>query len=449
MSNDTATTSDKVDAVSPPPPPQTPTMTTSVTVKFRLDDTYAVAQSYDSSITVAEMQRQLAAMFQLQPEFVQLCHSRLGPVSGDCAELTTLAAVPQNEFSICEFQLSLSAAAAAFNAAATCDEKLKTLDLEVFYQQYHMPEFIVVNIVEQDRDEQQSDQPPEIVKRLIVEIDNNPAAKRFVGGFFDTHKSKSLAATIATIAIVISLCTLIASPFTADIEFHHAMTQTGPHETRLNRQGIVSRSVQTIKTRDIAHFTRDSQYVQATQNTDLFRRPPGRPESYIRPTFPTEQSIVKPNQLLHKVIVIQRAWRRYLYHRFMYAMAAEYRRLLAQQKANHIACADRERQFFVRECYTKTYPKTREDYNVIVLQIHKWKQKELARIRKITCTDGSKLALMNNLLNEEIRLLNGVERKWFERRKRLAAAKRERNLDDMGKPIRWIGYNSKLFISLV
>lgn len=200
--------------------------------------------------------------------------------------------------------------------------------------------------------------------------------------------------------------------------------------------------MQTIRTRDYAHATRENQYVQATQNTDLFSTSLSKPVTYLTPTHPTESSIVKPSRMLHSAIVIQRAWRRYLYHRFMYATAAEYRRLLAQQQANHIACANKELQLFVKECFRKTYPKTRDDFRVLVVQIHKWKQAEIKRISEIAWA-GPKIALLHNVLNEEIRMLNEIERKWLMQRKIIAEERREKNLDEMGKPIRWMGYNSE------
>lgn len=216
-----------------------------VTCKFTLENTHAVVQLYDSSLNMVEMAFEIAGKFQIDAKYIQLWHCDMGWCLDAMNCATRLCNVPQNEFEICEFELSLNKAAAAFNAEATCAVQLLTLDLEAFYRQYHMPDFIVVNILAEVKEELEENvdtqdnasdsqsvkdanevahynhqmlccygptctcldylreppkpdpalaicikkEPPAILKRVVVEIVNQPAVKRFVGGFFDTRKS--------------------------------------------------------------------------------------------------------------------------------------------------------------------------------------------------------------------------------------------------------------------
>lgn len=66
---------------------------------------------------------------------------------------------------------------------------------------------------------------------------------------------------------------------------------------------------------------------------------------------------------------------------------------------------------------------------------------QVQRINEIS-SGGPRIALLSNLLNQEIQLLNAVEKKHFAVRKQVAAQRSQRKLDEMGKPVRWVGYKS-------
>lgn len=69
----------------------------------------------------------------------------------------------------------------------------------------------------------------------------------------------------------------------------------------------------------------------------------------------------------------------------------------------------------------------------------------LLQVQRIneTSSGAPRIALLSNLLNHEIQLLNAVEKKYFAVRKHLAALRAQRKLDKMGEPVRWVGYKSK------
>lgn len=66
---------------------------------------------------------------------------------------------------------------------------------------------------------------------------------------------------------------------------------------------------------------------------------------------------------------------------------------------------------------------------------------QVQRINEIS-SGGPRIALLANLLNQEIQLLNAVEKKHFTVRKHVAALGLERKLDKMGEPVKWVGYKS-------
>lgn len=108
---------------------------------------------------------------------------------------------------------------------------------------------------------------------------------------------------------------------------------------------------------------------------------------------------------------------------------------------NHKLFEKHQHNLFVKDCIIKTFPKTREDFNVLIVQIHKWKASEIKRINALAW-GGTKIAMLHAVLNKEIQLLNAVEKKGYAQRLQNAAEKTDRKLDDMGKPIKWVGYKS-------
>lgn len=150
-----------------------------VTAKFELEDSYTIAQVYDSNISVADIRLDLASKFQLDVQYLRLWHQSLGV----CSDHNHLHDLPPNRFSIVEFRLMLSDAALAINNSTKNIHKHLRLDTEIFFGHYHLPEFSVVHI---DQDNEQND----VAKRLIVEIVNKPIQKHFIGGYRNTKTSK-------------------------------------------------------------------------------------------------------------------------------------------------------------------------------------------------------------------------------------------------------------------
>lgn len=66
---------------------------------------------------------------------------------------------------------------------------------------------------------------------------------------------------------------------------------------------------------------------------------------------------------------------------------------------------------------------------------------QIKRITKLH-SGGPRIAELNGLLDKEVQLLNGIERQRAEIRSHLAEVRAENTLNQMGEPIKWIGYRS-------
>lgn len=150
-----------------------------VTAKFELDDSYTIAQVYDSNISVADIRLDLASKFKVDVQYMDVWHQSVGV----CSDQLHLHELPPNLFCIVEFKLMLSVAALAKNNSTKYSDKQVRLDPEIFFSHYHLPEFSVVHI-DENHDKN------ELARRLIVEIINKPIQKHFIGGYRNTKTSE-------------------------------------------------------------------------------------------------------------------------------------------------------------------------------------------------------------------------------------------------------------------
>lgn len=126
--------------------------------------------------------------------------------------------------------------------------------------------------------------------------------------------------------------------------------------------------------------------------------------------------------------------------------AAEYRRLQSIQKKRQ----DKIRENYINSCSLReSFPKTKQDFDMLTSQIQGWKEGELKRI----CTDftgPSKIVELSAVLDKEVTLLNGIEKRRLEIRKETECERNDKLLQSLSEPVKWIGYKSefsKYFIS--
>lgn len=173
--------------------------TKDVTVKFLVDNAQCLAQTYPNTSLISEIKKDIAGKFQVQVEDIVFKQGNQQVIGG-----IALCNAEQNEFGVIEIQLELTDDA--------IDNDV-TLDTNVYYSQFPLNDIITVHVpVEMTRDG--------CAKDLIVEIENKPIAKPFVGGYRNVYTG---------------------------IEYYDAFSQTGPSEKVLSRLADkLTRDTQTV-----------------------------------------------------------------------------------------------------------------------------------------------------------------------------------------------------------
>jgi IQ and ubiquitin-like domain-containing protein len=142
------------------------------------------------------------------------------------------------------------------------------------------------------------------------------------------------------------------------------------------------------------------------------------------------------------VLILQRNFRRFILLKCVKKCAADYRALVAEQKARQAKQQENFVNKFLRECILKAQPTTKQDFDVLHAQIQKWKLSEIKRIGQ-QYSGGPKIAELNAVLDKEIQMLNGVEKQRQALRKEMQKLRTNKMLVDMGRPVKWVGYKSK------
>lgn len=146
----------------------------SITVKIYLPDDRenVLAVNFSNFIKIVELKQEIAKKFKVEPEdFVVLQKDE--EISDD-VELFDLQL---NDFGIIEIKLRLTEDAVEQGVA---------LDTEIYYSSFTLSEIITVHVPIETEDGE------EIVRDLMVEIENKSIKKPFVGGFIHKKTSKNI-----------------------------------------------------------------------------------------------------------------------------------------------------------------------------------------------------------------------------------------------------------------
>ncbi|XP_058116623.1 IQ and ubiquitin-like domain-containing protein [Anopheles ziemanni] len=379
-------------------PPAPPKCRKDVTVKFHLMKAQVVAHAYPRHHTVDEVREHIACKFQVKSKFLVLRqagaevpgHRRLGDI---CV----------SEYNVCDLELLLSEAARDENVL---------LNLKLYYKNLTLPDIITVRIPSEDGKPSRD---------VVVEIENQVITKPFVGGYINKH---------------------------SHIEYHHAFTQTGPPLERLKGPGQkYSRDTQTVCER---HTTTTSiprsQGVQHSGPVALIPSPQTVPSGHClvaHVPYESHAELERRQDLVGKVRLIQRNFRRVLWQRLIRKSAAEWRALQQQQEANETDAQRSKALAHNKTCVARTFPRTKEEFDALFAQIHCWKENELKLIGE-KYSGAPKIAEMNILLDKEIQLLNGVERQRRAIQREQTEAVVERQLAKISEPKRWVGCNNRV-----
>lgn len=99
-----------------------------------------------------------------------------------------------------------------------------------------------------------------------------------------------------------------------------------------------------------------------------------------------------------------------------------------------------------REQRAKQFPRTKNDFDMLLGEVQKWKIAEMKRINNMY-EGAPRIAEINILLNKEIEMLNNIECQRNLVYKSMEDSRQRQLLRKMGEPIKWIGYAGKQFES--
>ncbi|XP_070503513.1 IQ motif and ubiquitin-like domain-containing protein [Chironomus tepperi] len=143
---------------------------------------------------------------------------------------------------------------------------------------------------------------------------------------------------------------------------------------------------------------------------------------------------------IEKVRLIQRNFRLCRLKKCIRECASEFRRISAIKKKQE----EKIKQDYINaNRKSDNFPRTKKDFDVLFAQIATWKETETKRISK-EFTGPTRVIEIQALLEKEIQLLNGIEKRRLEIQGEIQAARQDRILKQCGEPIKWIGYRNTL-----
>lgn len=361
-----------------------------VTVKIQIPDREnTLAHAFNTSLKVEELKEDIAKKFRVESRVLKIFQ-----FDEEIQNEKLLSNLFFNEFGIIEISLKLTEEATANGVK---------LDANIYYSNFTLPDIITVHFpVSGDE-----------TRDLVVEIENKSIPKPFLGGF----RNKK-----------------------TQIEYHHAFTQTGPVPERIKFDGVSSRDTQTVEVQRVAEDTALSKATQAHGDPDDSSFNPGSGDQQVQvQSYKEYDEDAVRNDMIRKVIIIQRNFRVFRLKRCIKDCATEYRRLCTIKA---------KREARIKENYinthkkSKNFPKTKKDFDMLYSQITSWKESETKRIGQ-EFSGPTKIVELKALLEKEVQLLNGIEKRRLDIKKEREYMKQDKILEMLGTPVSWIGYKSE------
>ncbi|KAG5670744.1 hypothetical protein PVAND_000985 [Polypedilum vanderplanki] len=369
-----------------------------ITVKIKLDENVenTIAVNFPQSFNVGNLKEDISKKFNVDTKSL-LVYQHEEEIEND----QMLASLLLNDFGIVEIKLKLT------EEATLAGEKL---DINVYYSSFTLPDIITVHIPTTNEEGET------VMKDLVVEIENKAIKKPFLGGF--VHKKTK-------------------------IEYHHAITQTGPTIDQIEKlkEKTCTRDTQTAKLLQISTDTTKDQATQhfGSATESIYQPTKNDSEIEANKNYETSEQRDKRINLFGAVELIQRNFRRVRLNQCIKSCAAEYRRLQAIKKKQE----DRLKQDYINSNRkSENFPRTKKDFDLLFAQIAAWKEAERRKIQE-NFTGPSRIVELQALLEKEIQLLNGIESRKIEIREDMQISREDNVLARISEPIKWLGYNSK------
>lgn len=267
--------------------------------------------------------------------------------------------------------------------------------------QHVVPDIITVRVETED-----------IFKDITVEIENRSIQKPYLGGYKNNE---------------------------SELEYHHANTQTGPANPKVEPEYKNHRDTQTIETRNRKI---EQSYSRATQmsNEECFIAT-NTDKILVAKKYETAEEVEKKGIVLKAVLTIQRYFRRWKLKKALKALRAKYREMIENEEDEKREKMNEFEDQKIKEINAKTFPRTRDDFNMLYSMVDRWKKAQIERI-STNFSGSAKLAEFYLLLNKEIEMLAAIEKHRQRMKREMKDIELMRFFKAISDPVKWQGYKN-------
>ncbi|KOB72643.1 Uncharacterized protein OBRU01_10848 [Operophtera brumata] len=225
------------------------------------------------------------------------------------------------------------------------------------------------------------------------------------------------------------------------VVYHHAYTQTPQKPEKLPPNKKTCRDTQTAEEREKVY---DMSYSRATQMNSVQVFIPNVTDRIVAPKpYETYDEMIRRLNHNHYATIIQRAFRHHQFRQKIERWIKECLERISRMKEEDRLEREAMERRLRRDLVTKTYPKTREDFDQLYAMVDRWKHAEIARISRLH-SKGPKIAEFTLLLDKEVELLRCIEDYRVKLREDSRKIRDQRFLEDISKPVAWYGRDGKL-----
>ncbi|XP_045449335.1 IQ and ubiquitin-like domain-containing protein [Melitaea cinxia] len=356
-----------------------------IAIKFRIrNQNGAFTRSYHSIMKVHEVKNNLAGVFQVDPDNLVLLRE-----DRPLKDRMALLDLDYDKYGIVEVEL--------------LTKNNEKLNLDKLYKEMPVNDVLTVMVPFGST-----------LKHINVEIFSELMKKPFLGGYRNVHTGKI---------------------------YHHAYTQTPQKPEKLPPENKNCRDTQTAEMREKIY---DTSYSRATQMTTVHAYIPNVTDRIIVPKpYETYDEMIARLNHKHYASIIQRAFR---HHQFRQKVK-KWLKLCMERIAKMEEERRLEREAIERrlkkDLITKTFPRTREDFDQLYAMVDRWKHAEIARISQLH-SKGPRIAEFTLLLDKEVELLRCIEGYRVKVKEDNKKIKEKQFLEEISKPIAWYGRDGKL-----
>ncbi|CAG9579827.1 unnamed protein product [Danaus chrysippus] len=356
-----------------------------IAIKFSVhNQNNAFTRSYHSIMRVHEVKKNLAGIFQTAPDNIVILRQNR-PLKDRMA----LMDLDYDKYGIVEVDLFT--------------KNNETLNLEKLYKELPMTDVLTVTVPFGST-----------LKHINVEVFSEPMRKPFLGGYRNVHTG---------------------------IVYHHAYTQTPQKPEKLPPEKKNCRDTQTAEMREKIY---DTNYSRATQMQTVHAYIPNVTDRIIVPKpYETYEEMIARLNHDHYAAVIQRAFKHYQFRQKVKRWLRECMERIARMEEERRREREAMERRLKRDLVTRTFPKTREDFDQLYAMVDRWKHAEIARISQLH-SKGPKIAEFTLLLDKEVELLRCIEAYRVKVKEDSRKIKEKQFLEEISKPVAWYGRDRKL-----